>query len=87
MKPIVLDNTALRARGYFPEPDRDRQFADQYRRIKRPLIDRALSGGIIVGRAPYVIVVTSALPGDGKTFTSINLTFSMACWNRMCRCC
>ena len=77
VKPIVLDNTALRARGYFPEPDRDRQFADQYRRIKRPLIDRALSGGITLGE-PRVIVVTSALPGDGKTFTSINLTFSMA---------
>jgi protein-tyrosine kinase len=74
---ITVDNAALRARGYFPELERDRQFADQYRRIKRPLIEKALSGGGAVGE-PRVIMVTSALPGDGKTFTSINLALSMA---------
>jgi exopolysaccharide/PEP-CTERM locus tyrosine autokinase len=73
---IILNNDALRASGYFPEPDKDRQFADQYRRIKRPLIDKALSG-TEVGES-RVIIVTSALPGDGKTFTSINLALSMA---------
>ena len=72
--PVTVDNVALRASGYFPEQDRDRQFAEQYRRIKRPLIDKALSGG----NEARVIMVTSALPGDGKTFTSINLALSMA---------
>jgi protein-tyrosine kinase len=74
---ITIDNGALRARGYFPEQDRDRHFADQYRRIKRPLIDKALAGEPPIGVA-RVIMVTSALPGDGKTFTSINLALSMA---------
>ncbi len=76
-KRITVDNAALRASGYFPEADRDRQFADQYRRIKSPLIEKALS----VPPDSYeqrVIVVASAVPGDGKTFTSINLTLSMA---------
>jgi exopolysaccharide/PEP-CTERM locus tyrosine autokinase len=77
IKPIEIDNAALRARGYFPEPDQDRQFADQYRRIKRPLIDKALSAEP-TARESRVIMVTSALPGDGKTFTSINLALSMA---------
>jgi protein-tyrosine kinase len=76
-KQIVVDNAGLRARGYFPEQDRDRQFADQYRRIKRPLIEKALAGAATMGE-PRVIMVTSALPGDGKTFTSINLALSMA---------
>jgi exopolysaccharide/PEP-CTERM locus tyrosine autokinase len=76
-KHITVDNAALRARGYFPEQDRDRQFADQYRRIKRPLIDKALTGSATIGD-PRTIMVTSALPGDGKTFTSINLALSMA---------
>lgn len=76
-KHIAVDNAALRASGYFPEADRDRQFADQYRRIKNPLIERALS--VSSGSPePRVIMVTSALPGDGKTFTSINLTLSVA---------
>jgi protein-tyrosine kinase len=74
-KQIAVDNAALRASGYFPEADRDRHFADQYRRIKRPLIEKALSSG---SPEPRVIMVTSALPGDGKTFTSINLTLSVA---------
>jgi protein-tyrosine kinase len=76
-KRIAVDNAALRASGYFPEADRDQQFADQYRRIKSPLIEKALS----VPSESYeqrVIVVASAVPGDGKTFTSINLTLSMA---------
>jgi protein-tyrosine kinase len=76
-KRIDVNNAALRASGYFPEADRDRQFADQYRRIKSPLIEKALSVPIDPYE-PRVIVVTSALPGDGKTFTSINLTLSMA---------
>jgi protein-tyrosine kinase len=74
---IAVDNAALRASGYFPEADRDRQFADQYRRIKSSLIEKALSGSSGLYE-PRVIVVTSAVPGDGKTFTSINLTLSMA---------
>jgi protein-tyrosine kinase len=74
---IAVDNAALRAGGYFPEVERDRQFADQYRRIKGPLIERALSASPDSPGA-RVIMVTSALPGDGKTFTSINLTLSMA---------
>ena len=74
---ITVDNAALRASGYFPEQDCDRKFADQYRRIKRPLVEKALAGKAALGE-PRAIMVTSALPGDGKTFTSINLALSMA---------
>jgi protein-tyrosine kinase len=74
---MTLDTNALRARGYLPEEGQDRQLAEQYRRIKRPLIDKALSGPSSVGE-PRVLMITSALPGDGKTFTSINLAMSMA---------
>jgi protein-tyrosine kinase len=71
---ISLDESALRAGGYLPQEGLERRFADHYRRIKRPLIEKALSGGP-EGR---LIMVTSALPRDGKTFTSINLALSMA---------
>jgi protein-tyrosine kinase len=74
---MTLDLPALRARGYLPEEGVTRQIADHYRRIKRPLIDKAVSGSVTVGE-PRVIMITSALPGDGKTFTSINLAMSMA---------
>jgi len=76
-KRMTLNMEALRARGYLPEASKDQQFADHYRRIKRPLIEKAMSGATAVGE-PRVMMVTSALPGDGKTFTSINLALSMA---------
>jgi exopolysaccharide/PEP-CTERM locus tyrosine autokinase len=75
-KHMTLDIAKMRANGYLPEESRDRQFADHYRRIKRPLIDRVYEE--TDGTDMRVIMVTSALPGDGKTFTSINLAMSMA---------
>jgi protein-tyrosine kinase len=77
VKRMTLDTVTLRAGGYLPEEAKDRQFTEHFRRIKRPLVDKALSGDLAAGD-PRVIMVTSALPGDGKTFTSINLALSMA---------
>jgi protein-tyrosine kinase len=74
---LPVDLNALRASGYLPDKEKERQFADQYRRIKRPLIEKALSGSAAAGE-PRIIMVASAVPGDGKTFTSINLALSMA---------
>jgi protein-tyrosine kinase len=75
---LTIDINLLRASGYLPEEGRDRLFADHYRQIKRALIQKALSGPQKEGADPRAIMVTSALPGDGKTFTSINLALSMA---------
>jgi len=73
-KGISVDQTALRRAGYLPEEKLDRRFIEHYRRIKRPLVERALAGGADA----RLILVSSPLPGDGKTFTSINLALSMA---------
>jgi protein-tyrosine kinase len=72
---VLVEISALRAGGHLPEESKGRQFADHYRQIKRPLIEKALAGD---GGQRRLIMVTSALPGDGKTFTSINLALSMA---------
>lgn len=70
---IAVDTDALRTAGYLPEEGLERRFADHYRQIKRPLIERAQGAADM-----RLILVTSALPGDGKTFTSINLALSIA---------
>lgn len=75
---IRIDRDALRAAGYLPESAVDRRFANHYRQIKRPLIAKALAGAEAGAPNPRVIMLTSALPGDGKTFTSINLALSLA---------
>ncbi len=72
-----INSAALRAAGYLPDAECERRFADQFRRIKRPLIDKAMSAEASTGNR-RIVVVTSALPGDGKTFTSINLALSLA---------
>ncbi|MDP9008621.1 MAG: AAA family ATPase [Pseudomonadota bacterium] len=74
---LTIDLNSLRAAGYLPEAAQDREFADQYRQIKHPLIKQALAVGAVDGDS-RVIMVTSAMAGDGKTFTSINLALSMA---------
>jgi protein-tyrosine kinase len=70
----IVDLGALRAAGYLPEEGLERRFADHYRQVKRPLIEKALAGGPEM----RLLLVSSALPGDGKTFTSLNLALSMA---------
>jgi len=74
---IVIDRDALREAGYLPESSRERHFADHYRQIKRPLVAKALDRSV-TGQSPQLIMMASALPGDGKTFTSINLALSLA---------
>jgi len=76
-KRITLDRVALRLAGYLPEPAEERRFAEYYRQIKRPLVKSAFAPPFD-GRDRRVIMLFSALPGDGKTFTSINLALSIA---------
>lgn len=75
---ISIDQTALRSAGLLPPEHQERQIANQYRQIKRPLIANALGRGKPQLPNGQLIMVASAMPGEGKTFTSINLAFSMA---------
>jgi protein-tyrosine kinase len=60
-----------------PPPHQERELAHQFRRIKRPLINNALGRGVAPIAHGNVIVITSAVPGEGKTFTSLNLALSI----------
>jgi protein-tyrosine kinase len=71
-----VDWARLRAHGYLPDPVQERHFADWCHRVKRPLIDRALAPG--APEDARLILLTSALPGDGKSFIALNLALSMA---------
>jgi len=77
--PLHIDVDGIRASGYLPEAGNDRNLKDRYRLIKRPLLKKALAKNAAEApEDPRVIMVTSALPGDGKTFTSVNLALSLA---------
>jgi protein-tyrosine kinase len=73
---IAIDFNLLRAQGELPEAGLERRFADYYREIKRPLVQAMLAGD---ARADArLVLITSALPAEGKTFTALNLALSVA---------
>jgi exopolysaccharide/PEP-CTERM locus tyrosine autokinase len=73
---VRIDIPALRAVGLVAPEDEERQIAAEYRIIKPPLLAGMTGENRL--RLGNVVVVTSALPGEGKTFTAINLARSLA---------
>jgi exopolysaccharide/PEP-CTERM locus tyrosine autokinase len=53
-------------------------FYDEYRRIKRPLLSNAFGKTAKLVDKGNLILLTSSIPGEGKTYTSINLALSIA---------
>jgi len=74
---VAIDQHALRAAGMLPPAHQEHELAQQYRRIKRPLINNALGRGVAPLARGNLIMVTSAVPGEGKTFMTLNLALSM----------
>jgi exopolysaccharide/PEP-CTERM locus tyrosine autokinase len=75
---VKVDRDALRSSGLLPPVAQEKMLADQYRAIKRPLIRAAFEKPEHEGPPSQLIMIASALPGDGKTFTGVNLAMSMA---------
>lgn len=75
---IEIDMDALVASGIVSPNAPRSQIADQYRVIKRPLIKNAMGRGASPMEHGNLIMVTSALPGEGKSFTALNLAMSIA---------
>jgi protein-tyrosine kinase len=75
---VELDETALAASGIVTPQAPRSHAADQYRVIKRPLISNAMRKGASMLKHGNLIMVTSALAGEGKSYTSVNLAMSIA---------
>ena len=60
-------------------PDGERSaIAEEFRQIKRPLLMNAFNQGVAQVKNGNLIMVTSSLPGEGKSFSSVNLAMSIA---------
>ncbi len=77
-KKVIVSRTDLRAAGVIPPAAHERVSAEQYRHIKRALIRNISGRSEVQIEHPRLIMMTSALSGDGKTFTSVNLAMSLA---------
>ena len=77
-KRIDLDLDAIAASGLLVPQGTNTQLASEYRVIKRPLIANAMGRSAAPVANGNLIMVTSSLPGEGKSFTAINLAISIA---------
>jgi len=75
---VSIDFERLKTAGMLTQDASQGRLADEYRAIKRPLLKNAFGGGVVELAHGNLIMVTSALPGEGKSFTSIGLAMSMA---------
>jgi protein-tyrosine kinase len=75
---VEINEVALRSAGLLPPEHMAKRISREYQQIKRPLVANALARGGAVVPNGQLLMVTSAEPGEGKTFTSINLAFSLA---------
>ncbi|MEP7209103.1 MAG: chromosome partitioning ATPase, partial [Casimicrobiaceae bacterium] len=75
---VELDLEALAAAGYLTPEGKRTQLADEFRVVKRPIIKNAQGRGAGQIERGNRVMVTSALPGEGKTFCALNLAISIA---------
>jgi protein-tyrosine kinase len=77
-KRVVLNLDAIAASGLLVPSQTRSLLASEFRVIKRPLLANAMGKVTSPIRNGNLIMVTSALPGEGKSFTAINLAISIA---------
>lgn len=75
---LEIDFLELADCGYLTPDQSNQLLTDEYRIIKRPLLKNAFGKGVVPIKNGNVIMISSALPGEGKTFTAMNLAVSIA---------
>lgn len=75
---VHIDQRKLYAEGFVVPQGVSNQIAEEFRIIKRPLLLKAFPREGAREANEHVMMVTSARPGEGKTFTAINLSMSIA---------
>jgi protein-tyrosine kinase len=76
--PTMLDLTRLRQLGGVTPNEEKTQIAEEFRMIKRPLITNAINQGAGHIKNGNLIMITSAIAGEGKSFCAVNLAMSIA---------
>ena len=74
----AIDLNRLAAMGYLTPSGARAQLADEFRVIKRPLLNNVHGKGAAAVECANLIMVTSSVPGEGKTFVAVNLAISIA---------
>lgn len=77
-KIFTLNRKKMVKAGFLCSENTDNQMSEEYRVIKRPLVNNAKEDQESGINRKNLILITSSQPGEGKTFTAINLALSIA---------
>lgn len=75
---VMLDLDQIRAANLLAPDTQRSRIKEEYRHIKRPLLMNIDGKGATPSKHANLIAVTSARPGEGKSFTACNLALSIA---------
>lgn len=75
---FFIDIERLDKNGHVSFSGDRKQINEEYREIKRKLLNNAFGGISKTLHNPNIIMVTSSRPSEGKTFTATNLAISIA---------
>lgn len=75
---IILNGDRLNARGFIYSPDSTHHIQEEFRHIKRKLLNNAFGLASKTLHNSNLIMVTSSHPNEGKTYVAINLALSIA---------
>jgi|SRR5215470_11375990 len=75
---VHIDLDALAAAGFVTPQAQRSQIADEFRVMKRPIIRNARERTGVRGGRANLVMVTSAIPSEGKSFVAMNLAMSIA---------
>ncbi len=75
---VHLDFDRLALAGILNPGEHLSRQAEEFQRVKRRLLGNLVPGVYESSRPPNLILVTSSVPGEGKTFSSANLAISIA---------
>lgn len=77
-KQVTIDLDRLTSMGYLTPAASRSQIASEFRIIKRPLLTNINGETAAPIDRANLVMVTSSLPGEGKTFVSVNLAISIS---------
>ncbi|MGB1262253.1 MAG: XrtA-associated tyrosine autokinase [Cognaticolwellia sp.] len=75
---LAIDKVGLAERGYLIDTGSRKSIKDEFRQIKRKLLNNAFGTGAKMLERSNLIMVSSPKPNEGKTFVAINLALSIA---------
>ena len=75
---LEIDLNQLQKKGFITPDTLESIKSEEFRIIKRPILRNAFGKGSVSIPNGNMIMVSSSLPGEGKTYTSLSLAMSIA---------